>query len=314
MYTRKNVEFKSEDVALKGWFYTPKTNLPAPCIIMTHGFAALKEHYLDKFASHFASAGMCILAYDNRNFGESEGQPRFEIDPIAQVRDMRNAISFIENLKDEVDSTRIGLWGTSFSGGVVLSVAALDKRVSCAVSQVPFVSGHHKYLRLNRPEQWEEVRKKYDADRQSRLAGKPPAMVPVITDKEKQGIMKIPSAITFFESVPEWKNGVTLRSIENAGEFEPITSIDRIAPTPILFIVAKKDTINTTDLALSAYSKALEPKKLVLIDGDHFVPYVEQFNICVNAARKWFQQHLLVKVVDKKLSESQHQIGIKARL
>jgi dienelactone hydrolase len=295
MYSRKNIEFKTDDITLKGWLYTPKTSTPAPCIIMTHGFSALKEHYLDKFASRFAEAGLCVLAYDNRSFGDSEGEPRLEVDPVAQIRDARNAITFVQRL-NSVDPDKIGIWGTSFSGGVVLAVAAIDKRISCVVSQVPFISGHHKFLRNTRPEDWEKTRKKYNADRQARLEGKPPAMIPVVTnDPERSAIMKQPSAYSFFTSVPSWRNEVTLRSIENSGEFEPIAYIKQISPTPILFIVANKDTVNATDLALDAYSKALEPKKLQLIEGDHFVPYVEQFDICVNAACSWFEVNLLKK-------------------
>jgi len=43
--------------------------------------------YLDSFAEVFAKAGFIVLVYDNRNFGESEGEPRQEIDPWQQVKD-----------------------------------------------------------------------------------------------------------------------------------------------------------------------------------------------------------------------------------
>lgn len=296
MYTRENVEFISDGVTLKGWFYTPKEQTsPAPCVIMTHGFSALKEHYLDKFAMRFAEAGLCVLVYDNRNFGESGGQPRLEVDHIAQITDMKNAITYVQQLKN-VDSEKIGLWGTSFSGGVVLAVAATDKRVSCVVSQVPFISGHHKYFKSAKPEQWERMKSKYDADRQARSEGKPPATIAVVTDNpDKPAVMKIPSAYTYFTSIESWENKVTLRSVENAGEFEPIAFVKDISPTPLLFIVGKADTINTTELALKAYEAAGEPKKLVLVEGDHFEPYVNQFDIAVDAACQWYETHLLKK-------------------
>ena len=235
------------------------------------------------------------LKYDNRNFGNSEGTPRLEVDPDAQIRDMKNAITFVQGL-DAVDSEKIGLWGTSLSGGVVLAVAGTDKRVACIVTQVPFISGHHKALMANRPEQFEKLKKKYEADKYARLAGNPPAMIQVVTDNpEKPAIMKIPSAYSFFTSIKFWENEVTLKSLENSGDFEPITYVKQISPTPILFIVAKNDTVNAADAALKAYSEALEPKKLVLIEGDHFAPYEEQFDISVNAACKWYEEFLLEK-------------------
>jgi len=78
---------------------------------MAHGFSAVKEMYLDDFAEAFAAAGLNALVFDNRNFGASEGEPRLEIDPWGQVRDYRHAITYATTL-DEVDATRIGVWGT----------------------------------------------------------------------------------------------------------------------------------------------------------------------------------------------------------
>jgi uncharacterized protein len=295
MYTKKDIQFSAGEIILRGWLYAPKHYSNAPCVVMAHGFSALKEHCLDKFAVRFAEQGMCALVYDNRNFGDSDGLPRQEVDPHAQIQDMKNAVTFVRELEG-IDPQKIGLWGTSFSGGVVLMVAGTDKRVACAVAQVPFISGHHKALRANKPEQLEKMKRKYEADRLARSAGSPPAMVQVVTDDpEKPAIMKLPSAYSFFTGVASWKNEVTLKSLENSGDFEPIAVIKQISPMPILFIVADNDTVNATDMTLQAYAEAHEPKKLVMIKGDHFAPYDEQFDICVNAAGAWFATHLIDK-------------------
>src|SRR3990167_8145352 len=68
--------------------------------------------------------------------------------------------------------------------------------------------------------------------------------------------------------------------------------------TPLLYIVAKNDTVNTTDLALKAYKKAREPKQLVMIEGDHFAPYIEEFSVCAESACHWFNKNLL-KTLEK---------------
>jgi uncharacterized protein len=69
---------------------------------MAHGFSAVKEMYLDRFAEAFAAAGLNALVFDNRGFGASDGEPRQEIDPWAQVRDYRHAITYASTLP-EVD-------------------------------------------------------------------------------------------------------------------------------------------------------------------------------------------------------------------
>src|SRR5947208_1514245 len=118
----------------------------APAVVMAHGYNCIKELYLDRYAAAVADAGHVVLAYDHRNFGDSDGEPRQELDPWMQVRDYRNAITFVQTL-DGVDPKRIGIWGTSYSGGHVLVVAAVDRRVRCVVAQVPTISGWQSTLR-----------------------------------------------------------------------------------------------------------------------------------------------------------------------
>jgi uncharacterized protein len=84
---RKDVEFKTQDgVRLAAWHYLPDQNSgKVPTIVMAHGFCAVKEMYLDRFAEVFAEGGLGALVFDNRNFGASGGEPRQEIDPWEQV-------------------------------------------------------------------------------------------------------------------------------------------------------------------------------------------------------------------------------------
>jgi cephalosporin-C deacetylase-like acetyl esterase len=76
--------------------------------------------------------------YDQRGFGDSdqkEGEPRQEIIPRLQQSDISDAITFAQSLS-EVDPTRIGIWGSSYSGGHVLFAGAVDRRVKAVLSQV----------------------------------------------------------------------------------------------------------------------------------------------------------------------------------
>src|SRR5215212_6729803 len=113
---RQDIEFQADGARLGGWLYTPDAgDGPFPTVVMAHGFSAVKEMYLDSFAEVFARAGLAALAYDNRNCGASGGEPRQEFDPWAQIRDYRDAITFART-RPEVDSDRIGVWGTSYTG------------------------------------------------------------------------------------------------------------------------------------------------------------------------------------------------------
>ena len=179
---RTNIAFKATDgTTLRGWHYLPDGAGKHPTIVMAHGFSAVKEMYLGKYAEAFAQAGFASLVYDKRNFGASDGEPRQEIDPWLQIRDYSDAITFARNL-EQTDADRIGIWGSSYSGGHVLAVAAIDRRVKCVVSQVPVISGWQNFRRLVRADFLAPLRAGLHADRDSRAAGRPPAMLPFVAE------------------------------------------------------------------------------------------------------------------------------------
>ena len=190
---RRDVEFNAEGATLRGWFYAAGTGgAPAPAVVMAHGFSAVKEMYLDSFAEVFAAARLNVLVFDNRNFGASDGEPRQEIDPWAQVRDYRHAITYAGTLP-EVAAGRIGIWGSSYSGGHVLVVAAIDRRVKAVVSQVPLISGHDNLRALVRADFIAGFRELFEADRLARFNGEPPVMVPVV-DEDPLAASALPTA------------------------------------------------------------------------------------------------------------------------
>lgn len=97
MTTRKEVEFDvGGGVKLRGWLFIPATSANAcPAITMAHGFAGVKEHRLEAYATAFADSGFVVLVHDHRGFGASDGNPRNDIDPWQQIADWRRAISFL---------------------------------------------------------------------------------------------------------------------------------------------------------------------------------------------------------------------------
>ena len=188
--------------------------------------------------------------------------------------------------------------GNKFSGGHVLMLAALDRRVRCVVAQVPTISGGAGSLRRTRADQMAASRTRFDGDRKNRFAGKPPGTMPLVAEDPMTACFNGGAdAWAFFQEslkvAPARKNEVTLRSAEMLREYEPGSYIERISPTPLLMIVGNRDVLTATDLALQAYNRALEPKKLVLFEGGHYDPYVNLFEISSGAARDWFVTHLL---------------------
>ena len=243
---RKDISFKTDDgLTLRGWHYLPDGRSgKVPTIVMAHGFSAVKEMYLDRFAEAFAAAGLAAVVFDNRNFGASDGEPRQEIDPWKQVRDYRDAITYAQGLPD-ADPDRIGVWGSSYSGGHVIVVGAIDRRVKCVVAQVPLASGHENARRLVRADYLAGLHAAFDEDRRARMNGSAPAMIPVVAeDPAAPSALPTPDSWRWFTETgksraPSWRNEVTLRSVEMFTEYEPASYIGFVSPTPLLLVVAR---------------------------------------------------------------------------
>ncbi|MGW8063123.1 alpha/beta hydrolase [Streptomyces ziwulingensis] len=281
---------------LAAWLFLPAdADGPLPAITMAHGFGGTRYHGIEHIARRFGEAGYAVLLHDHRNFGDSGGTPRQDIDPHQQIADWRWAITYL-GAREEVDEQRIGIWGSSYAGGHALVLAATDRRIRAVYSQVPTVSGYETGLRRIPPHEVRDLEERFHQDERDQLAGKPPVYVPFVdTDAGHQAAYRQQSAVDFYLNwAPQdkWTNEVTLQSNRRARSYEPGRWISRIAPTPLLMLVAKDDDVAPTDLALDAFHRAREPKKLVLMDGDHFSPYVEQFELSSSAAVDWFDTHL----------------------
>ncbi len=140
MARRDDVTFTSGGERIAAWLYHPATDHGgrAPCVVMAHGFAGVKEARLDAFAERFAAAGLSCLVFDHRHFGGSGGEPRQLFDIGHQREDWRSALRYARSLAS-VDTQAIGLWGTSFGGGHVLELAARDAGIRAAVLHLPLV-------------------------------------------------------------------------------------------------------------------------------------------------------------------------------
>lgn len=283
--------FESEGTRIAARLYRPNGAGAAPVIVMAHGFSAVMEQLAPQ-AEALRAAGFAVLAFDHPCFGLSEGTPRGEVDPTRQLRAWRDAVSFVRTLAG-LDRDRIGLWGSSFSGGHVIQAGALDPRVRCVVSQVPFVAG------------WDLIGSRPDADdfvalliaeRERRFAGEAPTMLAVTSvDAEAPSAFPGQAARRFFdeEKFPTWSNAVTLSSFEHVRGYEPGLWAHRLAPRGLLVIVAEDDRVTPVAPVLEAFARAGEPKRLVRVPGDHFEVYEGPgFDQAMDAAIGWYREQM----------------------
>jgi len=302
MGSRSDVEFEGFDgTLLRGWWHAPEADGPAPAVAMAHGLSAVKEMALDRYAEVFREAGLAVLVYDNRNLGASDGEPRQEIDPWAQVRDYRSAIGWLA-ARPDVAADRIGIWGSSFSGGEVILLAACDERVRAAVANVPFAGlpgvdygdTDERYAVIRA---WILDEAGFEDRPEEEVLG--PFAVVEEEGSELQAYLPQPESSEWFlrtGAVPgsTWRNRITLRNVFAAEPpFDPGVCVGHVAPTPLLMVVASEDRLADTKIALEAFERAGEPKQIEMISGHHFTPYEGAgFLQASKAARDFLAKHL----------------------
>lgn len=275
-WDREDVEFESDGTRCAAWLYRPHNENRAegepPIVLMAHGFGGQRGFGLPAYAERFAARGMAVLLFDYRCFGASDGQPRDWVDHRRQHRDWRAAIAFARTI-DGVDHSRIGLWGTSYSGGHVLSVAAREQDVLVAVSQVPML--HVMKSLRSKPTYMMQSVFHGLVDWCGALVGRSPHYVPTVATPDKFAALNKPGCDEGYRAkIPadaDWQNRVTARSLLSSITFRPCRDANSVR-CPVLFIIAEHDQLIRTKVSLQVTERVADAKVRVL-PIDHFAVY-----------------------------------------
>ncbi len=257
-----------------------------PTIVMAHGWGGIAAH-LRPDAVRFARAGYLVVTFDYRGWGASDSrviltkpQPprsadksftaevtevREVVDPIDQTTDLANAVSWVWG-EPRCDRDKIGLWGSSYSGGHVVYVAARDPRIKATISQVPALDSRGT----------------------------------AIGDDQSQNTYSEASARTHGElGYPEPGakvignlRGAPIR--EKLMQYAPVEDADRAPHCAMLFVLAENEELfDNKDHGLKAYERAKGPKKLVIVpEIQHYGIYLQARKQAQDLALAWYDEHL----------------------
>jgi pimeloyl-ACP methyl ester carboxylesterase len=254
MSSRQDVRFLSQGVECAGWLYPPSSAPPWPGIVMGHGFSATRHDGLEPYARRFQAAGLAVLAFDYRHFGDSQGSPRQLVDIARQQQDFQAALTFMRSLSD-VDDQRLGLFGTSFSGGHVVCVAAQDPLIRAVVAQCPFSDGLPT-LRAADPANVVKGTLLGLADRLLSKMRLGPLYLPAVGYPGDFAIMTAPETKPGMDMLTgpnsPWRNQVAARIVLQAPWYRPVLQASKLS-CPLLVCVCDKDQ---TAPAASAWDMA----------------------------------------------------------
>lgn len=215
--------------------------------------------------------------------------------PHAMTEDYRNAISWACR-QPQVDPARVGLWGTSFSGGIATHAATVDRRVKAIVAQAPSLMNAETRRAMD-PARWSAVGAFLEADRIARHETGVINTLPVVASEGEPCALPGEESREFFASAsaaaPTWRNEITVESIEKIREFDPVSLIHMLAPTALLVIAARSDSLIPLAALTQAVERAGEPKRIVILPVGHFEVYADPwFSTAVDEAIGWFRTYL----------------------
>jgi fermentation-respiration switch protein FrsA (DUF1100 family) len=294
---RKDIAFASGGLTLRGWHWAAPTH-NAPAIVMSHGFSAVKEQGIAGFAEAFHAAGFAVTLFDYRHLGASDGDERGRIVWQEQHDDIRAALGFTA-AQPGVDANRIGLWGTSYSGGHAMFVGAFDPRVKVVVAQAPAIDVARSLIALAGRGGFDQYLALLADDHAARNAGQKSGRIDAVAPPEAPSVLGSPDSYAWFTSfgasAPNWVQTTTLESVARMAEYQPAAFVDLIAPKPFLMLAATQDALIPLAQARAAMARAGEPKRLVEIDCGHYDFYEgrPQFQRACEEATTWFVKHLM---------------------
>jgi dienelactone hydrolase len=272
---------------LAGTLYLPKrSNGPVPGVVTGPGFGGVKEMLIPAFADAAAAAGIATLAIDFAGFGASGGMPRQNVDPPAQVEQTRTALDYLSNHR-AIDPARLGVWGTSLSGGHALALTESDKRIRCTVAIIPFINTSQTAIS-------DDVLALVVADTASRLLGLPGGTIAAVGHPGDVAVMTTDGAWEWSEATtkdaPSWKNEVTLESLVNMGAYSPGDNLATI-DVPVRAILATSDSITPASLARSSLA-GIPNLNIVEKPDSHFELFRDRLDETISLTTEWLVKHL----------------------
>jgi pimeloyl-ACP methyl ester carboxylesterase len=295
MYKILSNHFYSNNCKLDAKLYLPDTGGKKPVVIMAHGFGARMDWGLHPFADTFANMGFAVLMFDYRGFGQSEGVIRRLVYHVHHIEDYHMAIKYVRTIPS-IDSSKVFLWGTSFSGGHVLTVASQDSSLAGVIAQVPFVDGIATAFNL--PVKnilyglWYGI-----MDVVASLISAKPVTIPMVAIPDTFAAMNTPECYDgYMKLVPpedrnETENSCPARICLTLPLYRPTAKVKHIQ-CPVCIVGAQYDSLIPIK-AVEKTAKRIRHVDFHVLPCGHFDPYAgEMFDKNIQIQKRFLQTAL----------------------
>lgn len=277
----ETISFDSHGTRCEGWYLQAgndelTTSRGRPCVVMAHGFGATRDSGLLPFALRFAAAGMDVLMFDYRGFGTSGGADRQDVDHRRHREDYHAAIA-AARARRGVDPSRIAVWGSSYSGGHVIVVAAQDQRIAAVISQGAAMDGVAALFGLKESEGAGKTAALTAAglrDLARTARRQPPVMVPIVGPPGSDAVISAPGAEEGYRAImgPSFRNEMRARGILRIALNRPVASARKVS-CPTYLVIAEQDNIAPVK-SVHQVAERLPRAEVLSFPCGHFDVYV----------------------------------------
>jgi fermentation-respiration switch protein FrsA (DUF1100 family) len=289
----ERVTFRSQGLALVGDLWLPEESPHTgpsglPGLVLTGPLTGVKDQVVGTYAERLSAEGFAALAFDHRNFGDSEGEPRQHEDGAGKLADMRDAVGFLAS-RPEVDSGRVGVVGVCLGGGYAVRAAAFDPRVRAVAGVGGAYNSPHRLRSALGPDGFRERLGSAVENLERERSGGEVAYVPAV---DSEGAAAMPGREPFDYYGTErsrsavWENRLTVSSFWELMTLDSVSAAELLDRTPFLVVHGKVDAYCTPEGALAVFDRATGPKEIEWLESRNHIDIYDQPELVEPAVRR----------------------------
>jgi uncharacterized protein len=281
--TKTRFTFQSEGETLVGNLFSPKGSRPTGVVVAVGPLTSVKEQAAGTYAKAMAERGYAALAFDYRNFGESDGSPRQFENPDANIEDIKNAATAL--LADDrlADLSLFGL-GICFGAGPMVRAIAGDSRFRAFAGVAGVYTDNAKTMATMGPAYQAKIERGRAAERAWRESGEA-ELIPAVAHDGGDVAMPLREAYEFYGKprgqVPNYVNRYAVQSFAYSLPFDVRGAAD-VINVPVLIV--HSEGALAPHLARAFYAAVKSPKQELWLASHGQIDFYDDLNLIAPAA------------------------------
>jgi fermentation-respiration switch protein FrsA (DUF1100 family) len=274
----ERVTFTSQGLRIAGDLRVPEDSphqgpSGLPALAFTGPLSGVKDQVVGNYADRLAADGFVTLAFDHRNFGDSDGEPRQHEDSAGKLADLRDAVGFLSS-RPEVDPDRVGVVGVCLGGAYAVRAAAFDPRVRAVAGVGGAYNSPHRLRERMGPDGFRQLLAGAVENLERERAGGEIAYLPAVS-ADGPALMFGAEPFAYYGTERSksavWENRMTVDSRWQLLTLDSISAAELLDRTPFLVVHGKVDEYCTPEGAQAVFERATGPKEIEWLETENHI-------------------------------------------